>query len=279
MNNIKDVLVSKKRTITLLEVISRIPVEARFSKDHFKNFSDDEISIIISLLSVWGVVTTDNQNKSTYFLPSETAVLFIKSLTEILKQGHAIVPVWDDNAPVSSEINETNALNATNLLYLIEKRRVEGVEPQKITPIKKGTIVRAVIKRMFWGKEYVLMQYNSKICQYQLIGGIKCSGDRNNIMALRRKLSDELPELPYQYQDDLEFEQIYETSLEEQEKFPSKKFGVYVKYKTYLYCAVFSHPVDKSILKRIEKNRESFVTLKNTGFLRTEAGFCKILTC
>lgn len=257
MSTEKKNIVSKDRTISFLEEIIRKPVTASFTVDSLKGFSSEEANVVLPILLALGVITVDSEDCSLLFLPSETAILFIKSLIEIIKQESVIVPVWDDNSPVSAEINETNALNATNLLYLIEKKRVEGVKPSEIRPIKTGILVRAVIKRKIWGKEYVLMQYDSKIRQYQLIGGIKHSGDSNNIAALKRKLNVELPELLVKDQTNIEYKLIYETQKSEQEIIPSMKFGVYAKYKTFLYHIVFSTPLEKAILQQIEKNKNN----------------------
>jgi len=245
---------SHNNTLGMLNVLINQPVNSNFNRSVFDTYTNEEVGVFLSLIELSGAIEINDQGECR--IPSDTSFYFLKSICQYLESGQKVINAWDDNASVSNKITERNALSAINLLYLIESGRQKSENKDTIDPIKRETICRVVLKKKSWGKEYVLMQYDSKVRHYQLIGGIKKASDESNIEALKRKLCAELPELSFPQQSS-KYSMLYESNLEEEEIILSKKFRVNAQYKTYLYTVEFDEILDKKALIEIDNNKNN----------------------
>ncbi len=248
--------IDKKRVCEILDKICDNPCNVSIEKNT-SCFTTEELNIIFTFLKFFGVIREGNDGIK---ISSESAKLFIKSLSEFMREDGVLIPVWDNRAHANEQINDTNVFVSSNFLSLFEHARKKALETE-FNPIKNETNVRGAIIRRVWGKQYFLMQYSDAVGQYQLIGGIVHSGDGSNKKALLRKLNEETPELA-SYVDEQNIKDVYISERVDEEVFFSRKFGVFAKYKTYIFSVPFSK-MTKKILKGVLENKSNrWVSLK-----------------
>lgn len=222
--------------------------------------SDDEKNVIFSFLSFYGVVEIEN---GQFKIVSDTARLFIKSIAEYMRIGKKLIPVWNDREHSSGLINASNVFLSSNFLRLTEDARKKACDnSNEFNPIFKGTTVRVVIVRRVWWHNRYLMQYSERVGKYQLIGGILLHGDKNHETALRRKLTEEVPELVEAGREP-KLNEIFCSQREDEEIFFSKRHNVYARYKTFIYSLTFMEKISRTVLNNISKNKANrWVTIK-----------------
>lgn len=249
--------IDRNKICTILDKICESSCNTSIEKNIGSLATEEELNVVFSFLTFWGVIKEVNNE---YQICSESAKLFIKSMAEFIRKDGVLIPVWDNRSHSNDQINETNVFVSSNFLALFEHARKKVLEDE-FMPIKKETNVRAAIVRRAWGKSYVLMQYSDVVGKYQLIGGIVHTGDKSNKKALLRKLNEEIPELA-SYIDEQSIREIYKSEREDEEVFFSRKFGVFAKYKTYIFSVPFSQ-VSRKTLKTISENKSNrWVSLK-----------------
>lgn len=213
--------------------------------------------MIFSFLLFYGVVEIENEQ---FKIVSETARLFIKSLSEFMRNGKPLIPVWDDRSRSSSTITKSNVFLSANFLSLIEDARKKVSDNFK--PIFTGDIVRAAIVRRVWGQNRYLMQYSEQVGKYQLIGGMFSKRDKSHAEAMKRKLIEEVPELA-DAGNELKVEEIFRSQRDDEEILFSQRRSVYARYKTYIYSLRFKEKITKVALNNVSKNKiNRWVTMK-----------------
>ena len=232
-----------------LDIIAETALNVDVDLTRLNFLTSEEKNIIFSLLAFLGVV---KQKNNSIQLSSASASLFIKSISEFIKQQSIFIPVWDNRTYSNESINRSNVFISSNFLDLFEHAREQACsDKKKFVPVKQGVNVRAAIIRHIWGKPYVLMQYSDIIKQYQLIGGMVLNDDASNKHALKRKLGEEVPELVEYITQNINCE--FESERADEEVFFSQKYGVYARYKTLIFSVRFNN-VTKDGIKAVSKN-------------------------
>lgn len=241
-------------TLNALDQLSTYSPNIPYSLETFGKISPGERDVLFSMLSYWGIIQISG---NCFSIPSESALLFIKSITQYMKYNLKVISSWDEVSAIPSSINSQNIFHANIFLYCFEQRRKELCSDIPFEPIKEESLVRVVLKRKIWWSDHVLMQYDPHVDAYQLIGGIAKSEDKENPKAtLKRKLHEELPQVNLN-EENCYFDEIYSSGTAPEEIFLSKKFKVYVRYKTRIYNIRPKALLDKSILRTIRENHNN----------------------
>lgn len=259
----REELSEQLKEISKLECLVKHP----YSKLSLKG---EELDCIFYFLKYFGVVSTCNDG---FTIPSDSAKLFIASLAQYIKLDISLVNVWDNPTKAADTINMSNVLIASNFLYIIENRRKAITSPEQFIPIKENETVRIVLSRKIFGKVYYLMQFDSSVGCYQFVGGIKKDNDIDLERTVSRKLKEELPELDLE-DTSYSITQIHESCDDEEEVFLSKKFNVYVRYKTHFFDIKFKNNIiTKKMLKNLSKNENNkWVSLREIKKMKANNG-------
>jgi 8-oxo-dGTP pyrophosphatase MutT (NUDIX family) len=169
------------------------------------------------VLQMLGLLTAEKEAQS--HPTSEAAQLFLRSMAAHL----------DDNIPLALDWQtprgRESAAHGTELLAAVESLRSDNLANP--TPIREIHAVNAVISARHDSQVYLLMQYDDRAGQFQLIGGKIESDDRDPAHALLREMQEEL-ELPgLQMPRDFELIPLAER-FEKVELSPT--FGVVTRY-------------------------------------------------
>ena len=242
----------REKICNALDSIATTPSNTVLDLNKIAGLSDDEQNILFCILTFIGVV---REQEGNLILSSESAGLCIRSLSEFLRQGDVLIPVWENRAHDLEEINKHNAFVSANFLYLLEcAREKAGKNRENLIPLKKDTIVRVAIVRRIWGKKYYLMQYDDRVEKYQLIGGRVLSGDATREEALARKIREELPAIVGYITEGRAPQCVFQSERADEEIFLSEKFGVLVQYKSFIY-EIHLKNINKNLLNRISQNK------------------------
>lgn len=242
----------REKICSALDSIANTPSNTVVDLDKIAGLSDDEQNILFCILTFIGVV---REQEGNLILSSESAALCIRSLSEFLRQGDVLIPVWENRAHDPAEINKHNAFMSANFLYLLECAREKAAKNrEKLKPLKIDTIVRVAIVRRIWGKKYYLMQYDDRVGKYQLIGGRVLSGDATNEEALARKIREELPVIAGYITEGSTPQCIFKSQRTDEEIFLSDKFGVIAHYRSFIYEIRLKN-VSKNLLFKISQNK------------------------
>lgn len=262
--------VNKDKICKILDAIASCQVDLSIDISSIQAGNADERNIVLGFLMFYGVIQIDGDQ---FKLASNSAKLFIKSISEYMRLKKPLVTVWNDREHVSSEINGSNVFLSSNFLKLIETSRKNAVEPPEVfKPIFEGATVRAAIVRKVWGHKRYLMQYSERVGKYQLIGGMFLNSDQNHKSAMIRKLKEETPGL-IEASGTPELSEIFQSQREDEEIFFSNRNHVYARYKTYIYSLRFKEPLTKKTLKDIAQYANNrWVTMKEIDRGRAKDG-------
>lgn len=271
--DVEGMTIDINRVCEALDSISNNQVDTFVDIDSINSaigLSDEEKNVIFSFLLFCGVVEITN---GQFKLVSVTAQLFIKSLSEYMKMGKPLIPVWNDREHTTGTITASNVFLSSNFLGLIENARKNASGSlTSFKPVFTGTTVRAVIVRRVWGRNRYLMQYSDRVGKYQLIGGISLSSDKNLVEAMRRKLIEEVPEL-VEDGSELRIDEAFRSQREDEEIFFSKRYNVYARYKTYIYSLRFKNRITRDALNNVSRNRMNrWVTIKEIERKKSKDG-------
>lgn len=112
--------IARNNVCKALDIVANSPLNAPININEISFLSDPEKKIVFLFLSFYGVV----KNENGYFqLSSESAQLFIKSLSEFLRKENILIPVWDNRSYSNDEINKSNVFVSSNYLALFEQQR------------------------------------------------------------------------------------------------------------------------------------------------------------
>lgn len=250
--------IDRTRICEALDRISDNQVDTLVSIDSIIGFSDEEKNMIFNFLLFYGVVEIEDEQ---FKLVSNSAKLFIKSLSKYMRTGKPLIPVWNDREHTNGTITASNVFLSSNFLRLIEDARKNASE-SNFEPVFTGTTVRAAIVRRVWGRNRYLMQYSERVGKYQLIGGIALKSDKSHTEAIKRKLVEEVPEL-VEDGSKLGIDEVFRSQRADEEIFFSKRNNVYARYKTYIYSLRFKNKITRDAMNNTSRNNMNrWVTIK-----------------
>ena len=245
-----------EKTCAALDELATKKTGVAYSITTLHCLTKEQKSVFFSFLQFFGVIKIDPE-KNTFTIPAESALLFTKSVSAFLKQGNPLISVWNNRDHSDKIVNEKNVFISSNFLSLVEKARKEACpEDYTFEPIYEGTTVRGVICRRSWWRKLYLVQYSEQVGSYQLVGGLVKDGDPDEKVALLRKIREEIPIFGEKVTSQL-LQKTFESQSPDEEIIFSNKFGVYARYKTYIYSVGFTSEITKNELKDVTKDKRN----------------------
>lgn len=190
---------------------------------------------ILTLTHFYGALSVET--KSTIFKTkikskSEISDYFLKSLSRYFEKNLTFVGDWERKGVIGDMLMLPASLRGPQLVYLMEYRRTKELGDE--IPIRKVDVSQCIIKARIDGVSdpVYLFQYDFKSYQYQLIGGMKRLGDKDDLSVMLKEIEEELDKNRYIYKKDFELEKLIDNFVFSE---LSNTFGAYSEYCFSIY--------------------------------------------
>jgi len=190
---------------------------------------------VLGFLRLFEVIRILNKNQSEEIkvkARSEAAYYFLRSLAVYLRQGLTLATNWERRGVRKGIQPEDILSSGTQLVYLMEHRRIK--ELGNATPIRSERVSQVIIKARLRGrlKHVYLVQYDADAQQFQFIGGRMRPDDSDELMVMKREISEELKQNDLLYERDYELEELAK-NVQVTELSPT--YGAYSEYVFTFY--------------------------------------------
>lgn len=185
-----------------------------------------------------------DSGKWTITIEHKSQQYFLRSIAQFIDEDLTIFRSWDEGR--KDLITPANIFYGTQFLHYLEKEREEALPDPK--PLRKGTVVKAIIKADFdykKGSRY-LFEYDRKAEQYKLIGGLVENPDVSNRKALEREIDEEIPRLDLELGEDYHLKHLDEFEND----VVSFTYGAYSTYTIHYYLVDFEEDVSLNLTQQ-----------------------------